>query len=110
MDARVKPAHDDWTVPPSSSQRAAGGDQHVVQTLAARLMREQHVADIALELGRTALVGRLELGADISALFAAERHQTAPKRLLLALILQKAGDDILSLDGVRQARGIQCRL
>src|SRR5262245_7904282 len=52
-------------------QRAARGDQHLVQTFAAQLMRKQHVVDVPFELGRGALIARLELGANVSALFAA---------------------------------------
>src|SRR5262249_61962239 len=77
------------------SRRAARGDQHLVQTFAAQLMRKQHVVDVPLELGGGALIARLELGADVGALFAAQRHQAAAKWLLLALILQEAGGRIV---------------
>src|SRR5262245_48629611 len=73
-------------------------------------MRKQHVVDVPLELGGGALIARLELGADVGALFAAERHQAAAKWLLLALILQEAGDRIVARSGVGKARCVQRRL
>src|SRR5215471_20956738 len=84
-------------------QRAARGDQHLVQTFAAQLMRKQHVVDVPFELGRGALIARLELGTNVSALFAAQRHQPAAKGLLLALILQEAGDEIVAHSGIGEA-------
>ena len=43
------------------------------------------------QLRLVALLARLELGAEIGALFAAERYQPAAERLLLALVTQEAG-------------------
>ena len=81
-----------------------------MKAFAARLVREQHVLDIPLELGRGALVAWLELSAEISAFFAAKRDQPPAEGLLLALISHEAGGEILCRYGVRQARCIERRL
>src|SRR5215510_15906037 len=65
---------------------------------------------VSLELGSGALIARLELGANVSALFATQRHQAAAEGLLLALILPEAGDQIVARGGGGKARCIQGRL
>ena len=47
-----------------SSRRAARADA-ATQVLAARIMRVQHIIDVAVQLRWRALIARLELGAEI---------------------------------------------
>jgi len=70
----------------------------------------QHVVDVAVQLRLRALVARFELRAQIRAFFTSERHQTAPKGLLRALVAQQAADEIVARSCVGKACRIQRRL
>jgi hypothetical protein len=61
-----------------------------------------------MKLRCSALLARLELGTQIGAFLPAQRDQPAAERLLLALIAQQAGGNIIvARKGAREARRIK---
>src|SRR5262245_40202435 len=87
-------------------QRAARGDQHLVQTFATLLMRMQHVVGVPLELGRGALIARHELGASVSALLAAYGGQCAGRGMFVAVVLREARGEYVAAGRVVKADSI----
>ena len=62
-----------------SSRRAARADENATQVLAARIMRVQHIIDVAVQLRWRALIARLELGAEIGPFFTSSATKPLPK-------------------------------
>src|SRR6516162_6585770 len=94
----------------SSSRGGARGNKDAAQAFAARIVRNEHIVDIPLELCCGALLGRLELRGQIGAFLAAKRNEALAEGKLRALIAPQPRRKIAGAGRVGEGRGIECGL